>query len=119
MSVEVQVEGERLTVRFHGWQAPLGVFWKSTVPLSSISRVQTMSAEEARTQSGRQVKLAGTRIPGIVKAGTFGWGEHKQLWSWHRQNEVLVVDLKGERYERLVLDVEDPESVATRIEQAR
>lgn len=66
------------------------------------------------------LRIGGTSIPGRISAGRFwqrGFG-----WSFccfRRPDEVLVVDLRDKRYRKLVLEVDDPRALASRIEAAR
>ncbi len=62
-------------------------------------------------------KLAGSYLPGIFAAGTF-W-EHGGLvfWDVHDGAHAIVVELKDEHYQRLVLEVEHPADVVAMLQQ--
>jgi len=51
----------------------------------------------------------GTNIPFVLTAGTFfKWGE-KNFWDVADKNNCIVVDLKDESYNHLIIEVENPE----------
>ena len=60
----------------------------------------------------RGLQVPGTYLPRILTAGTFRKGGEKSYWLVARGREVLVIELDGERYDRLVLDVQDPHMAA-------
>ena len=50
--------------------------------------------------------------------GTWRFHHGTQFWAVRRAEEVLVVDLRDDRFDRLVLEVPDPESVAAELLEA-
>ncbi len=107
---------DRLLVRPVGlvrlWALSKGV----EVPVSSIVDVGV----SPRTDLVRGMPAPGTHLPGVMTAGTFrqlGRGE-KDLWMVGRNEQVLVIELTGERYRHLVLGVEDPEAATEALRAA-
>jgi hypothetical protein len=59
-------------------------------------------------------------VPKVIAAGLYRTkGGGRQLWAVHRSPEVLVIDLRDERWDRLVLEVADSHAAVARIEAAR
>jgi hypothetical protein len=57
-------------------------------------------------------------VPGVVTAGTFYQeGEHV-FWDVHDPEKSVVIQLRDERYARLVIEVEDPPATAAAIRRA-
>ena len=64
-------------------------------------------------------KTAGTRIPGVLAAGTFHlWGK-RVFWDVHNAGNTLVIDLDHEDYDQLVIEVENPDSVVAMLSAAK
>jgi hypothetical protein len=54
------------------------------------------------------LRAPGTSIPGIITAGTFYQHGKRVFWDVHHPERVVVVELADERYDELVIEVEDP-----------
>jgi len=78
------------------------------VPLTSIADIGVSKVGDVP----RGMKVPGTYLPRILTAGTFRKRGVKSYWLVARAREVLVIELDGERYDRLVLDVLDPHMAA-------
>ncbi len=86
-----------------------------TVPLSHITGVSTRPEEARSWFHGIKV---GTNIPGIVTAGTFYTGDGKVFFDMHNADQTIAIDLRGESYSRLIVQVDDPEGTAAQIKAA-
>ncbi|WP_224368051.1 hypothetical protein [Hyalangium versicolor] len=67
--------------------------------------------------SSFDLRIPGTFVPGLIKAGTYYSARGKEFWYVTRawRLSVLVLELQAERYNRLVLGLPDAEGWATRI----
>ncbi|HSH23370.1 MAG TPA: hypothetical protein VK975_04830 [Acidimicrobiales bacterium] len=77
-----------------------------------------------RTVAERQrpaLRRPGTYLPGVITAGTYRAvrGHGRQLWDVRRSDWVLVIDVDGERYTRIVAEASGPEYTAEAISAAR
>ncbi len=65
-------------------------------------------------------RLPGTYIPGVLIAGTFLRAGRRTFWDVRRRRRenAIVVDLEGERYDRLVIEVEDPDAALSLLNAA-
>ena len=66
----------------------------------------------------RGFRAPGTYLPGFMTAGTFRSRGEKDLWMVGREQKVLVIELAGERYRHLIVQVEDPESAVEALRAA-
>jgi len=64
------------------------------------------------------LRAPGTSIPGIITAGTFYQHGKRIFWDVHDPACVIVVELADERYDELVIEVEDPAITVATIESA-
>lgn len=76
------------------------------IPLAHIREVR-LDPEAARGW-WHGLKLPGTNLPGVITAGTFYQHGKRVFWDVHNPERVLVVALKDERYDELIVEVADP-----------
>jgi hypothetical protein len=108
---------DRLLVRPVGlvrlWALSSGV----DVPVTSISDVGVSTRSEI-PRGARGFKAPGTHLPGVMTAGTFRTREEKALWMVGRSDKVLVIELHGEPYRHVIVQVEDPEAATEALRAA-
>ncbi len=54
------------------------------------------------------LRMPGTNIPGVLTAGTFYQDGKRVFWDVHNPENTIVIELKDERYNELVVEVADP-----------
>ena len=64
------------------------------------------------------LKLGGTDIPNIFKAGTFYQDGGLVFWDVRHPERTIVVELNHERYQKFVIEVADPEAAMQMINDA-
>ncbi len=64
------------------------------------------------------IRLWGSNIPGILTAGTFYQNGRVVFYDVHDPERTIVIELDHEHYDRIVVEVEQPEVEAARIEKA-
>src|SRR5918992_308890 len=60
----------------------------------------------------------GMWVPGAITAGTFYREGELVFWDVHDPEKTVVIRLRDERHARLVIEVEDPEAVVARVNEA-
>lgn len=83
------------------------------IPLVHIVRA---SIEEP-SSDWREVRMPGTAIPGVIKAGTYYTSRGKEFWYVTRSSHYLTLELKDEFYQKIVLTVEQNQTWADQINQ--
>ncbi|HEX5435607.1 MAG TPA: hypothetical protein VFW98_00505 [Gemmatimonadaceae bacterium] len=76
------------------------------IPLAHIRGVRA-DAEIARGW-WHGLRMPGTEIPGIITAGTFYQAGERMFWDVHHPEQTIVIELAGEHYHELVIEVQDP-----------
>ncbi len=104
----------RLLARPVGLVRVWGLTTGVDVPVSSVVDVGVSEPGDV----ARGYRFPGTRLPGVMTAGTFRSHGERDLWMVGRNETVLVVELVGERYRHLVLGVEDPEAATEALRAA-
>ena len=117
MAVQLRVTEHGLVVRFTGrdrlWACRRGV----DLPLGRVLLARPMSRRDAVAGSPR-VHLPGFSVPGLLRAGSYGVGERRQLWMVRRSTQLLAIYLRGDPYHRVVVEVDDPEGLSRAINDA-
>ena len=107
-----------LTVRLSGFSGALALTTHLVVPLADVVGARVVPIEEARAE-GRGLRAPGVHVPGVFRAGSYRTEDSWQFWYVSHADSVLVIDLDHDKYQRLVLEVAEPESLAERINQRR
>jgi hypothetical protein len=64
------------------------------------------------------LRLPGTQIPGVITAGTFYHHKEWVFWDVHRPEKTIIIALKDESYQKLVIEVEDTDGTISEITKA-
>src|ERR1700733_10864157 len=54
------------------------------------------------------IRMPGTSIVGVLTAGTFYQDGKRVFWDVHNPDQTVVIGLKDERYNQLIVEVADP-----------
>jgi hypothetical protein len=76
-----------------------------TIPLAHIDQVSYQPEVAKKWWHG--IKFPGTGIPGVLTAGTFYQAGEKVFWDVHNPEQTIVITLKDESYQKLIIEVED------------
>jgi hypothetical protein len=61
------------------------------------------------------IRMPGTQIPGVVTAGTFYQHGQRIFWDVHHPEKTVVIELHDERYNELIVEVENPQVAVEQI----
>lgn len=64
------------------------------------------------------IRMPGTNIPGVLTAGTFCQDGKRVFWDVHNPDNTVVIELRDERYNELIVEVADPHSAVELIKAA-
>jgi len=56
-------------------------------------------------------RAPGTHVPWVLTAGTFLQENKRIFWDVHNADKAIIIDLKHEEYNRLIIEVENPAAV--------
>jgi hypothetical protein len=114
--VEIEIEGDKVIFEVQGWDKLWSLRSRLEMPLAHIegARVDTQPA----MGWFQGLKLAGTDIPNIFRAGTFYQEGGLVFWDVHHPEQTIVVELAHERYKKLVVEVADPEAAVKLLNDA-
>jgi hypothetical protein len=63
-------------------------------------------------------KMPGTSIPGVITAGTFYRDGKRVFWDVHNPENTVVIELRDDRFDELIVEVANPNATVQMIEAA-
>ncbi len=111
----VKLEDGDLVFELHGVDEFLSIKRSISVPLQHVVSVST---ERVPWQPFKQMRVAGTSLPGVVKDGRFLSSDGMMFFEMHDPDKCVTVGLDHERYKKIVFEVEDKEATAKQINDA-
>jgi hypothetical protein len=110
MSVQVVSGDSEFVLDISGWTAAATLRRKIIVPYTSIENVQAGNFKFPWTA----VRRTGIAALGY-KAGHFVMDGEQYFLSYHDADKVVILDLKGHEFDKMVLESADPEQLANTI----
>jgi hypothetical protein len=109
----LDVEGNVLRVRQGFWD---GVYCLKRGLDLPVAEIEGVSAAPRGVIPATGLRLPGTSMPGVIRAGSYGTGATRDFWNVRRAKIVLVVQMRPvANYRRIVLEVPDPHAQALRL----
>jgi hypothetical protein len=111
--MQISISDDQFKIDLDGWERFWAFYFNADlhIPLSHITQVST---DEPR-HSWTDVRLPGTFLPGVIKAGTYYTDRGKEFWYVTRLGRYLTLELENEFYKRIVLSVEQNQYWAEQI----
>lgn len=101
----VSIDGDALEVTIEGIDQLLSLRRHLRIPLDGVTGAH---ADPAVLAGPAGFKAVGARIPGVIRAGTFRRDGATVFWDVHHGERAVVIDLRGQSWDRLVVEVDDP-----------
>jgi len=104
--VEISIQDDRIAFEIEGWDNLWSLRSRLEIPLAHI----TGASADPHPAMGwfEGLKLAGTDIPNIFRAGTYYQDGGFVFWDVRHPAKTIVIDLTHEHYAKLVIEVADP-----------
>ena len=64
------------------------------------------------------IHMPGTSIPGVITAGTFYQDGKRVFWDVHDPENTIVIELRDDRFDELIIEVADPKAAVELVEGA-
>ena len=113
---EIALTNQTLTVSLTGWDRLWALRRRIAVPLTSVRGADVAEAEAARGPRG--LRVGGTAIPHRLYAGRFWRPGERTFWNVHDPARAIAIELDGDPYARLVVEVADPAGTVAAIRRA-
>jgi hypothetical protein len=114
--VDLSVSGGNLALHVRGADQLWALKSSLEIPLAHIAEIRTDPAIAHGWWHG--LRMPGTSIPGVLTAGTFYQDGKRVFWDVHNPDNVVVIELKDERYNELIVEVADPPAAVELVKAA-
>jgi hypothetical protein len=114
--VDLTVTDGKLTLHVRGADKLWTLKSSLEIPLVHITGVR--ADPEAARGWYHGIRMPGTNVPGVITAGTFYQDGKRVFWDVHHPEKTIVIDVHDERYNELVVEVDDPEGAVKLIQNA-
>ena len=105
-----------LVIRLEGLRRAFGRWRPMVIPWAHIKQAH-LDARIARSFPGARWGVS-TYVPGVLALGSFRRGGRRVFLDVRDPEKAVVIELTGEKYDRLVLEVDDPEAALAMISGA-
>jgi hypothetical protein len=114
--VEITINGDAAVFEVEGWHKLWSLRSRLEIPLAHIKGVRADPEPAMGWFDG--LKVAGTAIPHVFKAGIFYQEGNFVFWDVHSPEKTIVIDLEDEHFAKLIVEVADPKAAARLLEDA-
>jgi len=114
--VDLSVAEGKLTLRVRGADK-LWAF-KSTLEIPLVHVAGVRADSDAARGWWHGLRMPGTNVPGVITAGTFYQDGRRVFWDVHNPDKTIVIDLRDEDYNQLIVEVADPPAAVELIQGA-
>jgi hypothetical protein len=111
--VRVMVSGGVLAIEVEGAGRDLTRRNRLEFPLTHVTGARVDS--QLATRWFRGFRIAGADVPQMLRPGLFYRDGNVAFWDVRNPDSTVVIDLTGEPYTQLVIEVPDPEGTAAAI----
>ncbi len=112
---QVYIDGEQLVVEIEGLDKLWALRSRLEIPLDNV---RGATADPGMFAEPKGFRAAGAHIPGVIAAGTFHVDGERVFWDVHDAAQAVVIELTGDPYTRLVIQVDDPAGTVAAVEHA-
>lgn len=116
--MQIKIDNQNFCIELNFWEKLWALKFSHPwqIPLSHIARVTTTApANNWKEFNLKEVKLPGTFVPGVIKAGTYYSDRGREFWYVTDDKNYLTLELKDEFYQRVILTVEHNQILAEKL----
>jgi len=114
--VEISITDNELHLEVKGFDKLWAFKSKLEIPLKHI-RSARYDPDAARGW-WHGIKMPGSNLPGVITAGTFYEHGQRIFWDVHHPEQTIIIELHDERYDELIIEVDNPQFAVEQIQGA-
>ena len=111
----VRIDAGTLIVEIEGLNKLWALKSRLGIPMA---HVRGATADPGVIRERKGIRAPGAYFPGVITAGTFYHGGERVFWDVRDPAGAVVIELDGDRYARLILQVADPRATVDLVEGA-
>ena len=111
----IVLTGSTLELQMSFWERVGSLSSNISVPLTAVVHA---TDDPTFIRHGLGLRVGGTGMPGFVAEGHFRKNGNRIFANWHRGEQVVVVDLQGQKWDKLAIGCSDAKATATAINTA-
>jgi hypothetical protein len=114
--VDLSVSGGNLVLHVRGADQLWAFKSSLEIPLAHIAEIRADPTIAHGWWHG--LRMPGTNVPGVLTAGTFCHEGKRVFWDVHNPENTVVIELKDERYNELIVEVAEPKAAVKLVKAA-
>lgn len=111
----VELSATSLTVSLSFWERVGSLSGNISVPLTSVVHA---TDDPTFIRHGLGFRTGGTGMPGFIAEGHFRKNGDRIFANWRRGEQVVVIELQGQKWDKLAIGCADAKKLATAINTA-
>lgn len=111
----ISIEDGTLNVILSFWEKVGGLSGNISVPLS---HVRGATNDPTFIKNGLGLRLPGSAFPGLLYEGHYRKKGDRMFASWRKGEQIVVIELEGQKWDRLVIGCSDANALAQSINNA-
>jgi hypothetical protein len=104
------INDDTVTVELTALEKAQALHGNVTVPRTAITEVRSVPDGLAEVHG---LKMPGSGIPGVIMVGTWRGADGTTFAVCHGAKPAVVIELTGQRFDRIVVTVDDPENAVS------
>jgi hypothetical protein len=114
--VHVSIDSDKAVFTVEGLDKLWAFRSRLEIPIAHIESVEADRSVARGWWHG--LKMGGTNLPAVITAGTFFQHHEWIFWDVHDPEKTMVVNLRDERYRKLIIEVADPDATVVLLRRA-
>lgn len=114
--VDLEISENKLHIRVRGADKLWAFKSSLEIRLEHVAGIRADASVARGWYHG--IRLPGTNLPGVLTAGTFYQDGKRVFWDVHNPENTVVIDLRDERYNELVVEVADSQAAVELVNAA-
>ena len=111
----IVVTGSTLDIQMSFWERVGSLSSNISVPLTAVVHA---TDDPSFIRHGLGFRTGGTGMPGFIAEGHFRKNGNRIFANWRRGEQVVVIDLQSQKWDKLAIGCSDAKALATQINTA-
>ena len=112
---EITTDGTTLTIEMTGMHKLYALRSRIEIPLANV---RGATADPDAVTEPKGIRAPGTHVPGLIVAGTYYSQGERTFWDVTDPSKTVVIELDDEKYDRLIVGVDDPQATVAAVNAA-